>query len=91
MFKSLLRIYSAIFRFGGLAMAVLSLIVSVWIGIGIVRDGYILVNGRQSHDIGAIATAVCTPLLGVAVGLALFFLVPKARSTGDKGAAVTRT
>lgn len=40
MFKTLLSIYSAIFRFGGLAMAVLSLIVSAWIGIGIARDGY---------------------------------------------------
>jgi hypothetical protein len=67
MFKSPPRIYSAIFRFGGLAMAILSLIVSAWIGTGIVRDGYIFVNGRESHDIGAIATAVATPLLGVAM------------------------
>jgi hypothetical protein len=45
----------------------------------------------ESHDMGSIATAVCTPLLGVAVGLALFFLIPKARAPGDKGTAITRT
>jgi len=88
-FSSLLRIYGAIFRFGGLAIAVLSLIVSATLGIGIARDGYILVNGSQSHDVGAIATAIGTPFIGVAVGLALFFLVPKARSTADKGKEVT--
>ena len=89
MFRSLLRIYSVIFRFGGLLIAVLSLIVSAGIGIGIARDGYILVNGRQSRDIGAIATAVGTPLLGIAAGLALFFLVKKGRSTADEGKEVS--
>jgi phosphate/sulfate permease len=62
----------------------------VAIGIGIVRDGYILVNGTQSREVSAIATAVGTPLLGVAVGLALFFLIPKVRSTADKDTKVTR-
>jgi hypothetical protein len=84
-FRSLLRIYSAIFRFGGLAIAVLSLIVSAGIGLGIVRDGYVLIDGRQSRDVGAFITAVGTPLLGVAAGLALFYLVPKLRSTAEKG------
>lgn len=60
-------------------MAVPSGIVSIWIGIGIARDGYILVNGQPSKDFGSICTAVGTPLLGVAIGLALFYLVPKVR------------
>jgi hypothetical protein len=84
MIKSILRIYSAIFRYGGLAMAVSSVVVSTWVGIGIARDGYVLVNGNPSREIASIATAVCTPLLGVVVGLALFLLVPKVRPSHGK-------
>jgi hypothetical protein len=79
MIKTILRLYSRIFRYAGLAMAALSLVVSASIGIGIARDGYILVNGSPSRDLSSIATAVCTPLFGVVVGLALFFFVPKAQ------------
>ena len=85
MFKKLLRIYSAVFRFGGLAMAVLSAVVSVWIGIEVLRDGYILVEGVPSHDGHMIATAICTPLIGVLVGLGLFFLVPKVPPSTNHG------
>lgn len=84
MITAILRIYSAIFRYGGLVMAVLSAVVSAWIGIGILRDGYILVNGNPSQEIGTMATAVCTPLLGVVVGLALFLLVPRVRPSNGK-------
>lgn len=73
----MLLLYGALFRFGGLAMAGLSAVVSAFIAFDVIRSGYILVNGHPSHDIGAIATAICTPLLGVVIGLALFFLVPK--------------
>jgi hypothetical protein len=91
MIKAVLKIYSAIFRFGGLAMAIMSGLVSTWIGFGIARDGYILVEGRPAHDVSAIATAVCTPLIGVAVGLALFFLVPKVRAPDSKEKSGTQT
>jgi hypothetical protein len=79
MLQKMLWLYSLWFRFGGLAMAALSGIVSIGIGIGIARDGYILVNGQPSKDFGSICAAVGTPLLGVAVGLALFYFVPKVR------------
>lgn len=82
MLRKILWLYSLLFRFGGLAMAVLSGIVSISIGVGIVRDGYILVNGQPSTDSRSICLAVGTPLLGVAIGLALFFLVPKVRRDG---------
>jgi hypothetical protein len=77
MLAKILLLYSAIFRFGGLAMALLSAIVSTFIALDVIRSGYILVDGHPSRAIGPIATAVGTPLFGVAIGLALFFLVPK--------------
>jgi hypothetical protein len=83
MFKKLLWFYSALFRISGLAMAITSVVVSGWIGMEVLRDGYILVGGLQSHDGHAIATAICTPLIGVVVGLGLFFLVPKVQAPKD--------
>lgn len=79
MFEKLLRIYSALFRYAGLAIALMSLVVSAVIGMEIAQQGYILVNGNRSHALGSIATAVGTPLIGVVIGLALYFLVPKMR------------
>jgi len=90
MITTILRVYSAIFRYIGLAMAVLSLVVAGAIGIGIVHDGYILVNGYPSRDFASIATAVGTPLLGVVIGLALFFFVPKVRPLGGNDHEATR-
>lgn len=75
--QKVLSFYSAWFRLGGLAMAILSGIVSMWIGAEVARDGFILVNGEPSTDVESIATAICMPLIGVGLGLALFFLVPK--------------
>ena len=80
MINKILRIYSALFRYGGLVMAIMSVIVSGWMGAQILRDGYILVGGVRSHDTQAIATAICMPLIGVVVGLSLFFLVPKVQA-----------
>ena len=79
MLHKILWLYSLWFRLGGLAMAIMSGVVSLVIGFGIVRDGYILVNGQPSKDLGPICAAVGTPLLGVVVGLALFYFVPKVR------------
>lgn len=79
MLRKMLWLYSVLFRFGGLVMAILSGVVSLWIGVGILRDGYILVNGQPSKHLGPIFTAVGTPLLGVVIGFALFSLVPKVR------------
>jgi len=90
MIKQILRIYSAIFRYAGLAMATLSVAVAVWIAIGIGRDGYILVNGHPSRDFVPIATAVCTPLLGVVIGLALFLCIARARPLDGKGGEASR-
>jgi hypothetical protein len=84
MINKIFRIYSALFRFSGLAMAIMSVVVSGWIGAEVVRDGYILVGGLPSHDGHAIATAICTPLIGVVVGLGLFFLVPKVQAPKDR-------
>ena len=77
MLQKILWLYSLWFRFGGLAVAALSGLVSISIGVGSARDGYILVNGQPSRDFGHICAAVGTPLLGVAVGLALFYFIPK--------------
>jgi ABC-type spermidine/putrescine transport system permease subunit II len=85
MFEKPLRIYSALFRYAGLAIAIMSLIVSVVIGVEIAQQGYIVVNGDRSHALGSIATAVGTPLIGVVIGLALYFLVPKVRRRSDGG------
>lgn len=86
MLRKMLWLYSFLFRFSGLVMAVLSGVVSLWIGVGIVRDGYILVNGQPSKHLGPIFTAVGTPLLGVVIGLALFYFVPKVhRDTSHAG------
>jgi hypothetical protein len=83
MLRNILWLYSHLFRISGLVMAIMSAIVSLWIGVGIVRDGYILVNGHPSDDVKSICVAVGTPLLGVAVGLALFYFMPKVRRDGS--------
>lgn len=85
MFEKLLRIYSALFRYAGLAIAIMSLIVSAVIGVEIAQQGYIVVNGNRSHAFGSIATAVGTPLIGVVIGLALYFFVPRVRRRSDGG------
>lgn len=90
MFKPILRIYSAIFRYAGLAMAILSAVVAAWIAIGIARDGYILVNGSPSRDFARMATAACAPLLGVVMGLALFLFVPKVHPLKGKATEAMR-
>lgn len=79
MLNKILWLYSLWFRLGGLVMAILSGVVSIWIGAGIIRDGYILVNGQPSKGMEPILMAVATPLLGVVFGLALFYFVPKVR------------
>ena len=61
-------------------MAAFSAVVSGRIAAEVIRDGYILVNGEPSHEIGAVATALGAPFSGVLLGLALFFLVPKVRA-----------
>jgi hypothetical protein len=77
MLRKILWLYSLWFRYGGLAMAALSAIVALLIGVGVLRDGYILVDGQPSRELTTILRAVGTPLLGVGAGLALFFFVPK--------------
>lgn len=81
MFKRIARFYSALFRFGGLAMAILSLVVSTVMGIDIARHGYVLVDGGPSRSLSSILTAVGTPLIGVVIGLALYFFVPRVRES----------
>jgi hypothetical protein len=79
MLGKILRFYSLWFRFGGLAMAILSGVVSLALGVGILHDGYVLVNGQPSKDLEPILMAVGKPLFGVVVGLALFYFVPRIR------------
>jgi hypothetical protein len=76
-------VYSVLFRFGGLVMAIMSAIVSVGFAIEIAKDGYILVNGVPSNAFSAIATAVGMPLGGVVFGLSLFYFVPKVRRNSN--------
>ena len=75
--KRLASIYSAIFRLGGLLFAGLSILVAIPIGLDIVRDGHVLVDGLPDSSIGAILSAVGTPLLGAGFGIELFLLLPK--------------
>lgn len=85
MFNKIARFYCVLFRFGGLAMAILSLAVSIIMAIDITLHGYILVDGSPPHSLRSILTAICTPLIGVAIGLALYFLIPKVQvSSGRK-------
>jgi len=85
MFEKLLRVYSALFRYAGLVIAIMSLIVSAIMAIDIGQHGYILVNGHRSHDLVAIATAVGTPLIGIVIGLALYIFVPRVRAPSQDG------
>ena len=78
MLQKALRLYGLFFRLFGQATAILSAVVSLMIGVGVLRDGLILVNGHQSTDVASICTAVCTSLAVVAFGQALFYFVPKA-------------
>jgi hypothetical protein len=74
--------YSLWFRYAGLAMAILSGCVSVAIAFDIATHGYVLANGQPSMEPVSIAVAVCIPLVGVAVGMALFYFVPKVPRKG---------
>ena len=74
--------YSLWFRYAGLAMAILSGCVSIAMAFDIVIHGYVLVNGQPSRDSASIASAVGIPLIGVALGLALFYFVPKVPRKG---------
>ena len=77
MWKKALGVYSFIFRFSGLAIAALSAFVSISLAFEIAKDGFVLVNGEPDFSGQAIAIAICTPLIGVVIGIALFYLVPK--------------
>ena len=74
--------YSIWFRYAGLAMAILSGCVSIVMAFDIATHGYVLVNGQPSRDAASIAGAVGIPLIGVALGLALFYFVPKVARKG---------
>lgn len=73
------RAYSTLFRFGGLALAAMSACVSVVLAIDLLRDGYVLVNGIPDRSVATILGAVAAPLAGVALGLCLFYFVPRVR------------
>jgi hypothetical protein len=75
--KKILSVYSFIFRFGGLAIAALSAFVSASLAFEIARDGFVLINGEPDFSGQAIAVAICTPLIGVVIGMAVLCLVPK--------------
>lgn len=75
--------YSLWFRYAGLAMAILSGCVSIVMAFDIATHGYILVNGQPSRDLASIASAVGIPLIGVVLGMVLFYFVPKVPRKGD--------
>jgi hypothetical protein len=63
-------------------MAILSGCVSMAMAFDIATHGYVLVNGQPSRDAASIAGAVGIPLIGVALGLALFYCVPQVARKG---------
>jgi len=69
--------YSLRFRYAGLAMAIFSGCVSMAMAFDIATHGYVLVNGQPLRDPASIAGAVGIPLIGVVLGMALFYFVPK--------------
>ncbi len=75
--QEIFRAYSLWFRYAVLAMAILSGCVSIAMAFDIATHGYFLVNGQPSRDPASIASAVGIPLIGVALGMALFYFVPK--------------
>ena len=80
--QTILWAYGLWLRYAGLAMAILSGCVSIAIAFDIATHGYVLVNGQPSRDPVSIAGAVGIPLLGVAVGMALFYFIPKVPRKG---------
>lgn len=80
--------YSGWFRYCGLAIAVLSGLLFLGMGISVVRDGYVLLDGAPTTAPVALAVTLGLPLAGVAIGLAIYRFVPKVRIKphGDKGA-----
>lgn len=84
--KRVLWFYSAWFRYCGLAIAVLSGLLFLGMGIPILLNGYVLINRAPTTAPGAFAAALGFPLAGVAIGLALYRFVPKVetKSRGEK-------
>jgi len=80
--QTIFRAYSLGFCYAGLAMAILSGCMPIAIASDIATHGYLLVNGRQSRDPASIAGAVGIPLIGVVMGMALFYFVPKVPRKG---------
>lgn len=76
-------IYAAIFRYGGIVFAILSLVVCVMVGLDIVEDGFVIVNGHPSRELSTFAIAVGTPLLGVLGGLVLYWKYRPVRPEDD--------
>jgi hypothetical protein len=79
-FKRLASIYSTAFRVGGLLVACLSGLVTILVGIDVLRDGYVLINGHPNSELWQKLKVVCIPLVGVGLGAALFLLVPRANA-----------
>ena len=82
--QTILWVYSSLFRIGGLLLAVMSAVVSVVIAIGIAKEGSIRVEGHPDKGLTSIAIAIGTPLVGVLLGLALFYFVPKVRRSSGR-------
>jgi hypothetical protein len=82
--QTILWVYSGLFRIAGLLLAVMSAIVSVVIAIGIVKQGSILVEGQPDKSLTSISIAIGTPLMGVLLGLGLFYFVPKVRRSSEQ-------
>jgi hypothetical protein len=80
--QTIFSAYSVWFRYAGLAMAILSGCVSLAIAFDIATHGYVLVNGQPSREPVSIAGAVGIPLIGVVLGMALFYFVPKVPRKG---------
>lgn len=82
--ESILRFYSAWFRYGGLVIAILSLAASLAFAYSALTAGYVLINGVPSAEVLSIVRVVATPLPGIVVGLALYFFVPKVATKLEK-------
>ena len=81
-------VYVALFRVSAAIFAGGSLLVAIVLAYDIVRDGYILVEGKRDRSFSAIGTAIGLPICGLILGLAVFAMLRRVRRrAASKGRA----
>ena len=62
----------------------MSLLVAILLIHEGLQTGYVVVEGVRETGLGAILTSAMVPLLGVGIGVAGYFLVPRASQVTDR-------